>query len=194
MDTGKLSFHIRNLKGFIEQTENGKYRLTKMGEHAISLIKGLETWVKDTGAVRRAPIAHLANLKKRAIAFLIDFTTVLAVFMIIGITTSLFSSVTSGSSFGLSGNDVVLFLAVFWVYSTLLEGFAGQSLGKRIMKLVVVRVDGKRPSYDHAAVRNFGKIIPILPFDILVGLRLRDARFIRYFDRFAGTTVVDLES
>jgi len=193
VDTGKLSFHIRNLAGFIEQTETGKYKLTRMGEHAVSLIKGLETWVKDTGATPRTPIAHLANLRKRALAFLIDFAAVLAIFIIIGIPTSILSSVTAGSAFILSGNDVVLFLIVFWVYSTLLEGFGGQTLGKRMMKLMVVRVDGKKPLYDHAAVRNFGKIIPVLPFDILVGLRLGDKRFIRYFDKFAGTTVVDLE-
>jgi len=191
VDTGKLSFHIRNLTGFIEPTETGKYKLTKMGEHALFLIKGLETWVEDTDAVRRTPISHLANLKKRAIAFVIDFGLVLAVFVTTGITTSLFSSITAGSGLGVSINDAILFLIVFWVYSTLLEGFGGQSLGKRIMKLSVVRVDGKKPSYDHAAIRNFGKIIPILPFDLLIGLKLRDERFIRYFDKFAGTTVVD---
>jgi uncharacterized RDD family membrane protein YckC len=193
VDTGKLSFHIRNLTGFIEQTETGKYKLTRMGEHAISLVKGLETWVEDTGAVTRTPVAHLANPKKRTLAFLIDFAAVLGIFLIIGIPTTLLSSVT-GSAFSISGNDVILFLIVFWVYSTLLEGFAGQTLGKRFMRLKVVRVDGKRPMYDHAAVRNFGKILPVLPFDILIGLRLGDKKFIRYFDKFAGTTVVDLES
>ena len=192
VDTGKLSFHIRNLDGFIEQTEVGKYKLTRMGEHAISLVKDLEAWVEDTGAVRRAPIARLASLKKRAFAFLIDFAAVLGLFLIIGIATSVFS-IAWGGGLSLGGNDVVLFLIVFWGYSTLLEGFAGQSLGKRIMRLMVVRVDGKKPSYDHAAVRNFGKILPVLPFDLLVGHGLGDERFVRYFDKFAGTTVVDLE-
>jgi hypothetical protein len=60
------------------------------------------------------------------------------------------------------------------------------------MKLLVVRVDGKRMYYDHAAVRNFGKIFVILPFDLLAGRRLKDKRFIRYFDKFAGTVVIDL--
>jgi len=63
MHTGKLSFHIRNLNGFIERTEVGKYKLTRMGEHAIDLVKGLQTWVEDTGAVRRAPISHLASAR-----------------------------------------------------------------------------------------------------------------------------------
>ena len=33
----------------------------------------------------------------------------------------------------------------------------------------------------------------LLPFDLLIGLRLQDERFIRYFDKFAGTTVIDLK-
>jgi hypothetical protein len=49
-------------------------------------------------------------------------------------------------------------------------------------------------SYDHAAVRNFGKILPLLPFDLLFGLRIKNQAFMRYFDKFAGTTVIDLRS
>jgi uncharacterized RDD family membrane protein YckC len=89
--------------------------------------------------------------------------------------------------------NVILFVLVFWIYSTLLEGFSGQSLGKRLLGLTVVRLDGKRMFYDHAAVRNFGKIFVILPFDLLAGRRLKDKRYIRYFDKFAGTTVIDLK-
>jgi uncharacterized RDD family membrane protein YckC len=58
--------------------------------------------------------------------------------------------------------------------------------------LRVVRTDGKNLSYEYAAVRNFGKAF-LLPFDLLFGLRIKDQRFIRYFDKFAGTTVVDLK-
>lgn len=192
VDTGKLSFHIRNLNGFIEPTDAGKYKLTRMGEHAISFVRGLETWVEDTNAARRAPLAALANWKRRTAAFLIDFAAVLGLFLIIGISTSVFS-IAVGGGINLGSNDVILFFIVFWVYSTLLEGFAGQTLGKRIVRLMVVRVDGKRPFYDHAAIRNFGKILPVLPFDILVGHGLKDERFLRYFDKFAGTTVVDID-
>jgi uncharacterized RDD family membrane protein YckC len=82
---------------------------------------------------------------------------------------------------------------LFWLYSTLLEGFAGQTIGKRVIGLKTVRVDGKRLFYDHAAVRNFGKIF-LLPFDLIVGYKLNDRRFIRYFDKFAGTIVVDIKA
>jgi uncharacterized RDD family membrane protein YckC len=85
-------------------------------------------------------------------------------------------------------------IGLLWVYSTLLEGFNGQSIGKRIIGLKVVRTDGKKMSYDHAAVRNFGKVLPLLPFDLLIGWRIKNTAFMRYFDKFAGTTVIDLRS
>ena len=189
--TGKLSFHIRALAGFIEQTPNGKYTLTKSGENAIRLIKDLETWAVEVDLARRTSALPLASQKKRIYAFLIDFAVVLSIFMVTAIMTGLLSSITGGGGFRPDINFII-FVVIFWVYSTLLEGFAGQSLGKRMMGLVVVRVDGKRVFYDHAAVRNFGKIFLILPFDLLTGYRLKDKRFIRYFDKFAGTTVIDL--
>jgi uncharacterized RDD family membrane protein YckC len=93
--------------------------------------------------------------------------------------------------------SVMLFVTIglLWLYSTLLEGFNGQSLGKRVLGLKVVRTDGKKMSYDHAAIRNFGKILVLLPFDLLIGMwRIKDKAYMRYFDKFAGTTVIDLRS
>ncbi len=34
VDTGKLSFHLRSLTVFIEQTPTGKYKLSRAGENA----------------------------------------------------------------------------------------------------------------------------------------------------------------
>jgi hypothetical protein len=39
-------------------------------------------------------------------------------------------------------------------------------------------------------VRNLGKVL--LPFDVAFGYTLKDPRYIRYFDKFAGTTVIEL--
>ena len=193
VDTGKLSFHIRNLTAFLEQTPTGKYKLGKGGENAIRLIKDLETWAVEAEVAKKTSVLPLANFKKRTFAFLIDLAITFSVFMVFAIVPSAFSSLTAGDAFRLDSNNVIFFLLLFWIYLTLLEGFGGQSLGKRIIGLTVVRVDGKRMFYDHAAVRNFGKVF-LLPVDLLIGLKLKpkDERFIRYFDKFAGTTVIDL--
>jgi uncharacterized RDD family membrane protein YckC len=133
----------------------------------------------------------MAKTKKRAYAYLIDFGVVFAVFTAASLIPNVFSLIIGG---GFRPDiNLILFVLVFWIYSTLLEGFAGQSVGKKLLGLTVIRLDGKRIFYEHAAVRNFGKIFIILPFDLLAGRRLKDRRYIRYFDKFAGTTVIDLK-
>jgi len=194
VDTGKLSFHLRSLEVFIEQTPSGKYKLSRAGESAIRVIHDIEGWAEVADVQRKASHLPLSSLQKRAAAFLIDFAIILAITMTIVFVPQVLSLSTAILNGGIS---VVLFttIGLLWLYSTLLEGFNGQSLGKRAIGLKVVRTDGKKMSYDHAAIRNFGKILPLLPFDLLIGIwRIPDKTFMRYFDKFAGTTVIDLRS
>jgi uncharacterized RDD family membrane protein YckC len=188
VDTGKLSFHLRNLEAFLEQTSTGKYRLSKVGKNAIILIKDLEAWAIEADIVRKITSLPIANFKRRVLAFLIDFAIALVFFMALP---SLFSLLLSGGA-SIQYIDFVLFLIVFWIYLTLLEGFSGQTLGKRIIGLKVLRIDGKKLSYDQTAVRNFGAVF-LLPFDLFFGFRLKDKRFMRYFEKFSGTIVIDLK-
>ena len=190
VDTGKLSFHLRTLSVFIEQTPTGKYKLSRAGENALRVIFDIESWAEVADVKRKGMPLPLASFKKRTLAFLIDLLLMLTITTLISLTQVVF--LLSGNIFGPGLSAVFLMtIGLLWVYSTLLEGFNGQSLGKQIIGLKVVRTDGKKISYDQAAVRNFGKAF-LLPFDVAVGLRLKNKRFIRYFDKFAGTTVVDL--
>lgn len=193
VDTGKLSFHIRRLGGFLEHTPTGKYQLSKLGENAVVFIKDVEAWAVEADISSKVSVLPIAALKKRTYAFSIDFIMSLGIYLATAIATGLLSSLTTGGAFRLDFPNIILFLVLLWIYSTLLEGFSGQTLGKRILGLKVVRADSKRLFYDHAAVRNFGKAF-LLPFDLLFGFRLKDKRFKRYFDRFAGTMVIDLRS
>jgi uncharacterized RDD family membrane protein YckC/DNA-binding transcriptional ArsR family regulator len=190
VDTGKLSFHIRSLNAFLEQTEAGKYKLSKVGENAIRLIRDLEFWAVEVEVAKKTSTLPLANFKRRTFAFLIDFSMILAITIFITLP-NVFSVIIRVSAPSDINIIFALSLVLLWGYSTLLEGFAGQSLGKRIIGLRVIRIDGKKLFYDNAAVRNFGKAF-LLPVDLLIGWRLKDQRYIRYFDKFAGTTVVDL--
>ena len=190
VDTGKLSFHIRNLEGFLEQTPTGKYKLTKAGENALRLIRDLEAWAIEVEVAKKTSLLPIAAFKRRTLAFLADFGIAFTIFLVLP---NIFSLFQRGVAALLDLNVVLFFLVLFWVYFTLLEGFAGQSLGKRIVGLTVVRVDGKKLFYDAVAVRSFGKaFLFLLPFDLLFGHRLKDERYLRYFDKFAGTTVLDL--
>ena len=187
IDTGKLSFHIRSLQPFIEQTETGKYKLSRAGIDAVRAIRDVESWAEVADVNRKASQLLLASFKKRAYAFLVDFAIMFALSVLL-----LLQTVFSLAAGNWTVILTLLFVAlgIIWVYSTLLEGFSGQSIGKRVLGLKVVQTDGRKLSYDHAAVRNFGKVL--LPFDLAVGYMLHDPRFIRYFDKFAGTTVIDL--
>lgn len=191
VDTGKLSFHVRVLTGFIEQTRTGKYAVSKVGENAIRVIRELETWAVEVDSAQKGTRLPIASFMKRTIAFLVDLAIMLGFFIATATVTNLLSFLAIGSPFRPDISNFLLFLMLCWVYFALLEGFAGQTIGKRILGLKVVRTDGKRLFYDHAAVRNIGKAF-LLPFDLLIGLGLRDERYIRYFDKFAGTTVIDL--
>ena len=191
VDTGKLSFHLRSLAPFIEQTSSGKYKLSRAGESAVRVIHDVEGWAEVADVQGRASQLPLASFRQRASAFLIDFALILAITSaIIFIPEALAFSI--GDMARTLSTVVFITVGLLWLYSTLLEGFNGQSLGKRIIGLKVVRTDGKKMSYDHAAVRNFGKVLPLLPFDLLFGWRIKNCEFMRYFDKFAGTTVINL--
>jgi len=190
VDTGKLSFHLRTLSAFIEQTPTGKYKLSRTGENAVRVIMDVESWAEVADVNRKAKQLPLASFAKRTLAFITDFLLMLAITILLTFPQIL--SIASRNVFSAELSTLLLItLGLLWVYSTLLEGFNGQSLGKRLTGLKAVRTDGKKLSYDHAAIRNFGKAF-LLPFDIMVGLGLKNKEFVRYFDKFAGTTVINL--
>ncbi len=191
VDTGKLSFHIRNLAAFVEQTQTGKYKLSLIGEHAVRVIHDVEYWAETSTLVSKPSLLNLASFRQRAYAFLIDLALTMG---IAGVFELLQIAPYFGESMlGLSPGLMLFFaLGLLWIYSTLLEGFNGQTIGKRVFHLKAVRTDGKKLKYDHAAVRNFGKAF-LLPFDLLMGLKIKNKEFVRYFDKFADTTVVDLK-
>ncbi|MGY4707284.1 RDD family protein [Candidatus Bipolaricaulota sp. J31] len=84
------------------------------------------------------------------------------------------------------------FLGAMFLYFVVLEGLAGATLGKRLLGLRVVRVDGRRPGLLKAAVRNALRLVDGLPALNLLGvvLILRSEERARFGDRVAGTRVV----
>ncbi len=194
VDTGKLSFHLRSLSPFIEQTPTGKYKLSRAGESAVRVIHDVEGWAEVADVQGKASPLPLASFKNRAFAFFIDFALMFGITSAITFIPTLLAFSTSGTLDWKHQPVLFITIGLLWLYSTLLEGFNGQSIGKRVIGLKVVRTDGKKMSYDHAAVRNFGKVLPLLPFDLLYGWRIKNNAFMRYFDKFAGTTVIDLRS
>ena len=188
VNTGILSFHMRKLQNFLEQTPSGKYCLNRLGNKTLAIIKDGEYLSIESDIVKKVTNFPLARFSKRVIAFLIDSAVAFTITIATTIVTDI-SSLISGT-YSIEVN-VLLFLTLFWLYSTLMEGFDGQTLGKALLGLKVVNTLGKKLFYDYAAVRNFGKCF-LLPIDLLIGLRIDDERYIRYFDKFSATTVITL--
>ena len=86
------------------------------------------------------------------------------------------------------------FLLIMFLYFVLLEGLAGATLGKAVLSLRVVQIDGSKPGLLKSLVRNILRVIDGLPaFNILgVILILRSKEKARFGDRKAGTRVVRL--
>ncbi|MEJ2242456.1 MAG: RDD family protein [Candidatus Bathyarchaeota archaeon] len=186
IDTGRMSFHLRNLKPFLEQS-SGMYKLTSFGETAVRIIRDVESLSIEANVLKKGGL-HLASFYKRMIAFIFD----MGVAFTITVATTLV-----GEFFVLFSGQFVFdqnfffYLGLLWLYSTLLEGFAGQTVGKLLLNLKVINVTGNRLFYDGAAVRNFGKCF-LLPIDLLLGLFLHDKRFIKFFDKISRTTVIQI--
>lgn len=80
-----------------------------------------------------------------------------------------------------------------WVYWTLLEvTWNGQTVGKRLLRIRVVRGDGAPVTVFASAVRNLLRLVDFLPACYPVGLvtMLIDARHRRLGDLVAGTVLV----
>jgi hypothetical protein len=177
VDTGKLSFHLRTLGDFLKQTEEGKYKLSNKGVNAIILIKDLEDWAISAEVANKSA-SRITKPSRRITATLVDFILVQAFILL-------------GFQLYLLPLNPIVFVGLFWSYLTLFEGFRGQSIGKMLLSIKVVRLDREKISYGQAAIRNFGKVF-LLPADLIAGFWLKDKRYLRYFEKYTQTTVISI--
>ena len=106
-----------------------------------------------------------------------------------------FSIVLSIANWVFAGTLVVAWasLGVLWmVYYIVPESLYGASLGKMLLGLRVVRVDGQSPGWGSIVTRNVLRFIDVLPGLYLLGgiFVFNTAYSQRIGDRWAGTTVV----
>jgi len=86
----------------------------------------------------------------------------------------------------------LVFLAVMALYFVLLEGLAGATLGKWLLGLRVVRIDGRRPGLWKSLLRNVLRLVDSLPTLYILGAILiaRSGERARFGDRVSGTRVI----
>ncbi|MBN6149820.1 RDD family protein [Xanthomonas sp. AmX2] len=126
-----------------------------------------------------------AGAVPRALAWLIDLTVRVTVLLLMSLLLGLLGD------FGQGLYLVVMFL-VFWAYPIVLEGWLGQTLGKKALSLRVVSRDGAPAGWMAAITRNLLRTVDMLPFGYAIGLIacLFDAHSRRLGDLVAGTLVI----
>jgi len=84
------------------------------------------------------------------------------------------------------------FLAIIVLYFIILEGLIGATLGKRIVGIRVIKINGNNPGLAKGAIRNILRIIDSLPVLNILGVVLivRSKERARFGDRIAGTRVI----
>jgi uncharacterized RDD family membrane protein YckC len=134
----------------------------------------------------------LAFWGERFVAWLID---AIIIGLIVGFL-GLFAFLAGGSFSWWSGwpNWVPFFNfnvggVIYFLYWFLMDGSYGQSLGKMVMHLRVVRVQGGRINMVQSAIESIGKAF-LLPIDIIVGWILYPRSRQRLFNNLSETIVV----
>jgi len=151
-----------------------------------------EPEAESTGPASAVPPSQEDLLGHRIGAALIDLALLVALFAILAATIGESTVGGGGFSFELHGAEAVLYFALVLLYYFALEAAFGQTVGKLLLGLRVVRTDGGRPSVVAIAVRTLLRVVDFLPFLYLVGfiaMQVTGLRRQRLGDLAARTSV-----
>jgi len=131
---------------------------------------------------------------RRFVAFLVDGILLLIVAYII----ALLTGQTTPGGFHLQDAPALLYFIINFGYGIVLEATQGATLGKMLMKLRVVRLNGEPISWSEAIIRNILRFVDAIPYLIpyLVGAILvwTSPKRQRLGDRVANTVVIRRDS
>ena len=135
----------------------------------------------------------IAKWSDRFVAWLIDFIIISSI-----------SAVIVASTFGITNfewNENMMFSEstsyipasfLFLFYWIISEYKGGQSIGKKILHLKVVNIDGKSPSLLGVIISSFGKSF-LLPIDLILGLIFTNQKRQRVFNKIGDTIVIKIK-
>lgn len=131
-------------------------------------------------------------LSSRVVAALIDVGAMFCLFLIMVVTMGEVIRENGTVSAYLQGGDACLYFGLVLSYFFIFEATSGQTLGKRLMKLRVARLDGTPARPAAIAIRTLLRVVDWLPFFNLGGLvcMLVTRRHQRIGDLLAKTIVV----
>ena len=112
---------------------------------------------------------------RRIVAALLDVIPLAVLFLVMAAAFGDFGKTvdegdTTTFSARLDGGTFVLYVLLSFVYFVVFEGLVARTLGKLIMGLKVVKVDGGRAGWAAILLRNVLRFVDGLPFLYIVGL------------------------
>lgn len=144
--------------------------------------------------------SSLADLGSRIVAGLIDFTIIIIIaFILYSLTFAsrfMFGMPWGGPMLGFGwgwyGGMFGIQFLLWVIYFTYFEGTSGQTIGKKITNIRVVKGDGSACDFGSALLRNILRIVDHLPFLYLLGIVLIAAteRRQRLGDMLANTILI----
>lgn len=132
----------------------------------------------------------LAKWTDRFFAWFIDFIIISSIS-----TAIIFASFGSldyefeNNSFWIENIQYIPTSILFFIYWTVLEYKTGQTVGKKIMNLKIINVNGKNPSLKGVMISSFGKAF-LLPIDVILGWLLTNEKRQRIFNKLGDTVIV----
>jgi uncharacterized RDD family membrane protein YckC len=81
---------------------------------------------------------------------------------------------------------------LFFVYWTILEYKTGQTIGKKILNLKIINIQGRKPNLKEVLISSFGKAF-LLPFDVVLGWILTNENRQRIFNKLGNTLIIKIK-
>ncbi|WP_338358273.1 RDD family protein [Yeosuana marina] len=133
---------------------------------------------------------NAAGAGERLLAFIIDLAIKIGYLVVVANVFDAFKNMDQWSQIGI---NTILSLPVMF-YTFALESFLqGQTLGKRALKIQVVKIDGYQASISDYAVRWFFRIVDIYVFGLGFFVMMFNKKTQRLGDMAAGTAVIALK-
>ena len=136
----------------------------------------------------------LAKWTDMFFAWIVDFMIILIVLIMINILVIevIFGGSISEESQWVENVSSVTYVITFFSYWTVLEFIKGQSIGKKALNLMVIDINGGRPTLKGVVLSSFGKTI-LLPVDFILGLIITNEKRQRIFNKLGDTIVVKVK-
>lgn len=211
---GLLNFHLRKMKNIIQVTNTGSYLISDYGKIAYKIIRNIRNelnYSKKQMPQQIKPYLTKTIISKRILAFFIDgivfmfFTGIFLDPILFQIFVELVTHI--GALIGLSnwafhpehlpligelvfqvaGLYAHVFFAIF-IFLSMLEAYKGQTLGKYVLGIRVVTINGNKIGLLESGIRNAGKIF-LLPLDLIMGLFYLKKGYIRFFDYYTNSKI-----